>query len=206
MLFTIPPLGLVTHPLHQNGSNWSETALGFGLAFKSGKTMKYGVRGLWVLLAIALATTIMAPSASADSPSFLSIGVGWYDINDDQDAVDLRVEYRSKVKLLGFVKPWVGAEVTSVAAAYGVAGVLTDIFLSRRIVLTPGFGVGVYADGDGKDLGSAIEFRSQLELGYRFDNRSKLALAFSHISNAHLTNQNPGSEILTVYYHFPLTR
>lgn len=168
--------------------------------------MKLGVRQLWILSVIAIATVMMAPSASAQEPSFLSVGLGWYDINDDKDAIDLRVEFRSKAKFLGFVKPWVGIEITSDAAAYGVAGVLSDIYFGRRFVLTPSFGVGVYADGDGKDLGSAIEFRSQLELGYRFDNRSRLALAFSHISNAHLTNQNPGSEILTVYYHVPLER
>jgi len=168
--------------------------------------MKRGVGKIWVLAVFALAAAVMAAPASAQEPSFLSIGIGWYDINDDKDAVDLRVEYRSKAKFLGFVKPWVGVEVTSDAAAYGVAGVLTDIFFGRRIVLTPSFGVGVYADGNGKDLGSAIEFRSQLELGYRFDDRSRMALAFGHISNAHLTDQNPGSEILTVYYHLPLDR
>lgn len=168
--------------------------------------MKLGVREIWFLTAFALATAITAPPASAEDPSFLSVGVGWYDINDDRDAVDLRVEYRSKAKFLSFVKPWVGVEITSDAAAYGVAGVLADIYFGRRIVLTPSFGVGVYADGDGKDLGSAIEFRSQLELGYRFDNRSRMSLAFGHISNAHLTNQNPGSEILTLYYHLPLNR
>lgn len=168
--------------------------------------MKRGVGKIWVLAVFALAATAVAAPASAQEPSFLSFGVGWYDINDDQDAVDLRIEYRSKAKFLGFVKPWVGVELTSDAAAYGVAGILTDIYFGRRIVLTPSFGVGVYADGNGKDLGSAIEFRSQLELGYRFDDRSRLALAFGHISNAHLTDQNPGSEILTVYYHLPLEK
>lgn len=181
-------------------------SIGFGLAFDSGEKMKPGAREIRILSAIALGIAVVAAPASAQEPSFLSVGIGWYDINDDMDAVDLRIEYRSKAKVLGFVKPWVGIEITSDAAAYGVAGVLADIYFGRRIVLTPSFGVGVYADGDGKDLGSAIEFRSQLELGYRFDNRSRIALAFSHISNAHLTNQNPGSEILTVYYHVPLDR
>lgn len=168
--------------------------------------MKLGAREIWVLSAIAMATAMMAPPASAQEPSFLSVGIGWYDINDDRDAIDLRVEYRSKAKILGFVKPWVGVEITSDAAAYGIVGVLADIYFGHRFVLTPSFGAGVYADGDGKDLGSAIEFRSQLELGYRFDNRSRMSLAFGHISNAHLTDQNPGSEILTLYYHVPLDR
>ena len=148
----------------------------------------------------------MAPSASADDPSFLSFGIGWYDFNDDRQAVDLRVEYRSKAKILGVVKPWIGVEVTSDIAAYGVGGFLADIFIGRRVVFTLSIGVGVYADGDGKDLGNVIEFRSQLELGYRFDDRSRLALAVSHISNASLSSQNPGTEIATIYYHVPIDR
>ena len=67
-----------------------------------------------------------------DEPDFLSLGTGWYDFNDDRDAVDFRVEYRSDLKLLGFVKPWAGFEFTSDGAAYGVAGVLADIFFGRR--------------------------------------------------------------------------
>ena len=121
--------------------------------------MELSARIFSFMTAFAVAIAVMAPSASADDPSFISVGIGWYDINDDQSAVDLRVEYRSKAKFLGFVKPWVGVELTSDIAAYGVAGVFTDFFFGRRFVLTPSFGIGVYADGDGKDLGSAIEFR-----------------------------------------------
>lgn len=171
-----------------------------------GDVMNLGAKSISFLAIFFLATAVMTPSASADDPSFLSFGLGWYDFNDDRDAVDLRVEYRSKAKFLGFVKPWVGVEVTSDVAAYGVVGVLSDIYFGRRLVLTPSFGVGVYADGDGKDLGSAIEFRSQLEFGYRFDDRTRLSVAISHISNAHLTKQNPGTEIATIYYHVPLDK
>ena len=181
-------------------------SLGYAVALNLGENMKFGGGYVWIFSVVALAIAVMAPPASADDPSFISVGVGWYDINDNEGAVDLRVEYRSKAKILSIVKPWIGVEVTSDIAAYGVVGILADIFFGRRVVLTPSVGVGVYADGDGKDLGSAIEFRSQIELGYRFDNRSRLALAFSHISNAHLTDQNPGSEIATIYYHIPLDR
>ncbi|MBO6784517.1 MAG: acyloxyacyl hydrolase, partial [Alphaproteobacteria bacterium] len=61
-----------------------------------------------------------------------------------------------------------------------------------------------YADGNGKDLGHTIEFRSQLEIGYRFDDRSRLSFAVSHISNASLGDSNPGTEIATIYYHIPI--
>jgi hypothetical protein len=72
------------------------------------------------------------------------------------------------------------------------------------LVLTPSFGAGLYADGGGKELGHAVEFRSQIEIAYRFDNRARLGLAFSHISNASIGDKNPGVEVLNVYYSLPL--
>ena len=149
--------------------------------------------------------SIQIPAAQADDPDFLVVGGGWYDWNDDQDAFDFRLEYRSDVKLFGVAKPWFGIEATSEQAIYGLGGIVVDLYFGRRWVFTPNFGVGVYADGDGKDLGHAIEFRSQLELGYRFDNRSRMSLAVSHISNAGLDEKNPGTEIATVYYHIPVS-
>jgi len=168
--------------------------------------MKIKAKFLSVLVLAIAVGAAGAPPAAADDPSFLSLGVGWYDINDDRDAVDLRVEYRSSYKIFGLVKPWLGVEVTSDVAAYGAVGILADIYFGRRIVLTPSFGAGIYGDGDGKDLGNDIEFRLQIELGYRFDDRSRLALAFSHISNVSLDETNPGTEIATIYYHLPLDK
>ena len=164
-------------------------------------------RILAVLVASAfLATAGTVVAQAEDEPDFLSFGAGWYDFNDNQDAADFRFEYRSNYKVLGFVKPWAGVEFTSDRAAFGIVGIHTDFFFGRRIVLTPSFGVGAYADGDGKDLGNTIEFRSQIELGYRFDDWSRLSLAVSHISNAGLGDSNPGTEIATVYYHIPLRK
>ena len=89
-------------------------------------------------------------------------------------------------------------------AVYGLGGILADIALGTRVRLTPSLGAGAYHNGDGKDLGHAVQFRSQIELAYRFEDGQRLALAFSHISNASLSNQNPGTEILTLYYMVPL--
>lgn len=162
--------------------------------------------GKWTKIVACAAVVGVAFStpALADDPDFFSFGAGWYDFNDDKDAVDFRVEYRSGYKALGFIKPWAGVEVTSDQAVYGLVGVLTDLYFGRRWVLTPSFGAGLYSDGNGKDLGGTIEFRSQLEFGYRFDDRSRISLAVSHISNAGLDDKNPGTEIATIYYHVPL--
>ena len=97
-------------------------------------------------------------------------------------------------------------EGTSDGAIYGLGGILMDVFFGRRLVLTPSFGAGAYFDGDGKDLGSVIEFRSQVELAYRFNDRSRLGVAISHISNASIGSDNPGTEIVTIYYSIPFEK
>lgn len=81
---------------------------------------------------------------------------------------------------------------------------LIDITFFDTVVLTGSFAPGLYEDGGGKNLGHTIEFRSQVELGYQFENRSRLSLAFSHISNGSLSDDNPGVELLNLYYHIPL--
>ncbi len=158
---------------------------------------------LGLMLAFATSLGAAAP-ARAQDPSFLTFGAGYFDINkQDNAAADFRLEYRHGEKFWIF-KPWIGVEGTSDGAIYGAAGVLVDVFFGKRVVITPSFGAGYYEEGSGKDLGHEIEFRSQIEIGYRFDDRSRLSLAFSHISNASIGDDNPGVEILNVYYSLPL--
>lgn len=139
-------------------------------------------------------------------PSYLSLGAGWFDVNEqDDEAADFRLEYRDRRGLWLF-KPWAGLELTSDGGLWAGGGPLIDLHLGERLVLTGSFGVGAYEDGDGKPLGATTEFRSQAEVAWRFQDRSRLALAFSHISNAGLGDDNPGTEILTLYYHVPVSR
>jgi len=163
-------------------------------------------RATWAAigLILAFAANLGAPArADGGDPSYLVFGAGYYDIvKQDDEAADFRLEYRHDEKFWIF-KPWAGIEATSDGAFYGAVGVLVDIDLGDRVVLTPSFGAGYYEEGSGKDLGHEIEFRSQIELSYRLDNRARLGLAFSHISNASLGDDNPGVEILNVYYALP---
>ncbi len=158
------------------------------------------------IAAVALAVLFTASTshrARADDPDFLRLAVGFYDINDNQEAVEVRAEYQSDFKLW-FVKPFIGIMGTTDAAVYGYGGLLTDIYFGRRWVLTPSLAVGGYRNGDGKDLGHVIEFRSSIELAYRFDNRSRLGLSLYHLSNASLSEDNQGTEILSLSYSIPL--
>lgn len=153
-------------------------------------------------LALALALVVGAGPARAGDPDFLSLSIGAFDVNDDMTAAEFRVEYRSKLEWWIF-RPFTGLMGNSDGGFYGYGGILLDIFFGRRFVLTPSFAIGAYDRGSGKDLGHSIEFRSQIELAYRFDDRSRLAISLNHMSNASLDEVNPGTESLMLTYAFP---
>jgi hypothetical protein len=152
------------------------------------------------LVAVAL---VVASPAWADDPAFVTGSVGRYDMFDNEKAVAFNLEYRFAEKFLIF-KPIAGIMGTTDRAAYGYGGIRVDLFLGRRLVLTPSFAAGLYADGDGKELGHTIEFRSGAELAWRFDNRARVGAGFYHISNAGLGKSNPGTEILSLVFSWPL--
>ena len=155
-------------------------------------------------LTVAAALWAAPSRAGEDSPALLAIGVGYFDVlQSDDTAADFRLEYRHG-KGLWWFKPWAGVEATSDGTVFGLGGILLDIPLGRRFALTPSVGVGAYGSGDGKDLGNTVEFRSQVEVAYRFENNTRLGISFGHISNAGLGNRNPGVEIVNLTYAIPL--
>lgn len=166
---------------------------------------------LWAAGGLALAGAVAAPCVAQEVPArgtaYLAFGAGGFNVLDPDGKTrsDIRLEYRHGETFL-WLKPWVGVEVASDAAFWGGAGVLLDTVWRGHFVVTLSTGIGTYAEGGAKDLGDPLEFRSQLELGYRFPDRSRLTVAFGHISNAGLGDRNPGSEMINLYYHFPLSR
>lgn len=160
-------------------------------------------RGAAVFAIVILCTA----AARADDPEFFSFGGGVYDFNQrDDEAPEFRIEYRGE-KAIWFLKPFASVAATTEGTFFLHAGLLVDIYLGRRLVLTwseaPGFWVQGASD---KDLGHPLEFRSQIELGFRFDDRSRLSVAFSHVSNAGLGDFNPGAESWMLYYTMPVDK
>jgi lipid A 3-O-deacylase len=146
-----------------------------------------------------------AQTLRSDDPGFLSFAAGAFDFLHDRTAGEFRGEYRSGERLLGFLKPFVGLMGTTDSAFYGYGGFLADIYFGDRWVLTPNVALGYYDRGDGKDLGSLLEFRTGAEFAYRFDDRSRIGLAFNHISNAGIDKRNPGEESLVLVYSIPFS-
>lgn len=155
-------------------------------------------------MGLLIGVTATVPSTAwAGDPDFLTVSLGGFDINDDETAAEFRLEYRMSRKFL-LLKPMIGLMGNSDGGVYGYGGVNLDIFLGKRWVVMPNFAIGGYRRGSSKDLGSVIEFRSGVEIAYRFDDRARLGVAFSHISNAGIDNDNPGTESIVLGYSIPL--
>mgnify|MGYP001593128308 CR=1 FL=1 len=158
-----------------------------------------------VLLPIYTGQELHADTIQEGDLAFLSVGVGKYDFNRrKENGAELRVEYRSEKKI-GIFKPFLAVAATNTSQGFVGAGVFLDLFVGRRFVMTPSFAPHYYWGGNKKlDLGHWMEFRSQMEFAYRFDNRSRLGMAISHYSNASLGDTNPGTETGTIYFSVPI--
>tara|TARA_B100000575_G_C23099458_1_gene634266 strand:+ start:115 stop:648 length:534 start_codon:yes stop_codon:yes gene_type:complete len=146
--------------------------------------------------------------------------IGLFDVKFDgsqsNEALDLRYEKRFDKSILDigpkednffYLKPFLGIETTSDSALYLLGGIylednLGQLFRGKknRYIFTPSFALGYYDDGDGKNLGNDLQFRTTLEVSYELENLNRIGLSFGHISNANLGNKNPGAEIISLSY------
>lgn len=148
--------------------------------------------------------TALAFAAPAFADDYLVPYVGAFDVSqEDNEAVLYGIEYRFEDMYYG-LRPTVGGFATTDSSVYGYAGVHWDALEWEGFYLTPNFVVGAYSEGDGKDLGHGVEFRSGIELSYDFYNEYRVGVAFNHLSNAGLGDDNPGTETLIFNYQIPL--
>ena len=174
-------------------------------------------------VAVSLASLLAVPAFAADKPvlnepATIGFGAGYYDAFDNsprKEAADFRLEYRSSYDMLGLAKahnsviairPFGGIETTTDGAFYGLGGFVFDMPIGKNFVFSPNLAVGLYSDGDGKHLGSLIEFRSTVEAGYKFDSGTRLTASLGHISNAGIGDVNSGVEIISIYAHIPVNK
>ena len=152
------------------------------------------------LLAFALLLPTTATASAQNSGTGLAVSLGLFDIFDDHKALEIGLEYRFRTfQLWGLdFEPVVGGSTTGDGNIWGYAGLRHDLRLSNRWVATPQFAVGLYEDGEGRDLGGPVEFRSGLEISYQLRRGGRVGLLFYHLSNARLFELNPGSESLVL--------
>jgi lipid A 3-O-deacylase len=175
-----------------------------GVAAASAQTANGAVPAQTANGAVPAQTANGAVPARTAEGTVLTGSVGWFDFNDDQDSAMAGFEARF-TPLFWKIRPIVGVFGNTDGGFYGYGGIALPLDLTDRLQLVPAFAVGGYHDGGSKDLGYPIEFRSALELNYLIGDGQRLGLTVAHLSNAHLDDDNPGTETLTVSYTIPLT-
>ena len=102
---------------------------------------------------------------------------------------------------VGKFSPITGGFITEKKSIYLYTGVQAQYGIGSLKIL-PSFAPGYYEAGDGKDLGSALEFKSEIKLDYEIFENSQIGFAYSHISNNDWgkNGKNPGVNNKTISF------
>jgi lipid A 3-O-deacylase len=137
---------------------------------------------------------------NSDRGQNISFYTGTFDIIDkegDDKTSLIGLEHKNKNLFretwLGRISPTSGAFVTGKNSIYLYTGIAADYNLGP-ISISPSFAPGYYEAGDGKKLGSPLEFKSEVKIGLDLFKNSNLGYSYSHISNNDWGNVNPGSD------------
>ena len=134
---------------------------------------------------------------NGDQNTEFNVYTGMFDFSDDGKKSALigfqhQNENLNRNTFLGNLSPITGALITADNAGYIYTGVQAQYKIGA-INLTPSFTPGLYHEGDGKDLGHMLEFKSEVQLSLDLSKSSELGFSYNHISNASLGDKNPGA-------------
>ena len=151
------------------------------------------------LMLIGLIKSINADELKSSDSHQFNFFSGVFDINTSSKksselfGVQHSNEDLFRDTFLGKLSPVTGFMMTADSASYFYTGVQAEYKIGK-LNLTPSFSPGIYSMGDGKDLGSPLEFKSELQLSVDLLPGTKLGYSHSHLSNADLGDKNPGAD------------
>ena len=130
----------------------------------------------------------------------ISLYTGTFDVIDkegDDQTTLVGIEHRNpnlfRNTFLGKLAPVSGAFMTGKNSLYFYTGVEGQYNVGP-VNFSPSFTPGYYEKGNGKDLGSVLEFKSELKVGLDIFQDSNLGYSYSHISNNEWGDTNPGTD------------
>ena len=149
-----------------------------------------------VILAVTLGAFIL-PVNSEEKNTEYSFYTGTFDFSDEGKATSLigiqhQNEELNRDTFLGNLSPVTGAMFMQNNASYVYTGVQAQ-YKVGKLNFNPSFTPGLYGQGNGKDLGSVVEFKTELQLTVDLFENSEFGLKYNHISNADLGDNNPGA-------------
>ena len=127
----------------------------------------------------------------------LNLFTGMFDFSDDKQASPvLGIQHQNEELFKragrGKISPITGAFITGNNAYYLYTGVQAEYELGF-LKITPSFAPGYYNYGNGKDLGSPLEFKTEVQMSFDISDSTNLGMSYNHISNASLGDKNPGA-------------
>jgi len=151
-------------------------------------------------LVLASAVLLSAPSASAYDKDAVVFGLGATQVFDESE-IGGNIEYRgADFNVVNGLSPMAGVEFDANGAIYGYGGLLYDLKVNDYIAIVPSLAVGLYHEGDGKDLGGTFAYRSAIEVDYLASEKTRFGVRLSHKSNAGMYDHNPGTEEILALY------
>ena len=126
-----------------------------------------------------------------------NVYTGMFDFSDDGKKSTLlgfqhQNENLNRDTFLGNLSPITGALLTADSAAYVYTGVEAQYKIGS-LNFNPSFAPGLYHEGDGKDLGHVLEFKTELQISLDMSENSQFGFSYNHLSNASLGSKNPGA-------------
>ena len=155
---------------------------------------------LKLLVFLALLNFMVSPALAKEGNKEISFFTGTFDVidkeGDDQTSL-FGIEHKNpnlfRDTFLGKFSPVSGGFLTGDNSVYLYTGVEGQYGIGRLKIL-PSFTPGYYEKGNGKDLGSALEFKSEIKIGLDIFENSKIGYSYSHISNNDWGETNPGTD------------
>ena len=134
---------------------------------------------------------------SNDLNTEFNVYTGMFDFSDDGKKSTLlgfqhQNENLNRDTVLGNLSPITGALLTADSAAYVYTGVEAQYKIGS-LNFNPSFAPGLYHEGDGKDLGHVLEFKTELQISLDMSENSQFGFSYNHLSNASLGSKNPGA-------------
>ena len=149
------------------------------------------------LASFIISSSLVAEELKLDNNNEFSIYTGMFDFSDDGKKASLigfqhQNEDLNRDTFLGNLSPITGAMITADNATYFYTGIQAQYKIGS-LNITPSFTPGYYNQGDGKDLGHALEFKSEVQLSLELPKDSQFGFSYNHLSNASLGDKNPGA-------------
>lgn len=142
--------------------------------------------------------------ARADAPARITASVGRSQFNRDWLGSEVMLAYDFD-RSYGPLQPTVSASYSEQGELWLGGGAKWRIHdTASPFFVESAFQIGYHEIADGPNIGGNFHFRSDVGIGYEFDNGSALIVSYDHRSNGGITEINPGLETLIVEYSFNL--